>query len=190
MSEATAAASARRHSGWALGCGLLTLILAATALLLPVIDWAPRGGVVGWLLFLAGVAELAFSLRHRPGPVSNAATGAGLITAAAGLLFIVQPFAHFFRVADVVMAWLFVRGAWMLVAALRMREIRPVKWVALSGTADLLLGLALVAGLPVAAFVISLFGPTPELVASFALILAASFLATGIAQVAIARDSP
>ncbi len=184
MNQVASATPARRTSG--LVPGLLTLLLAALALLLPVIHWAPRGGVVGWLLFLAGLAELAFASQHRPGPVGTAATGAGLVTAAAGLLFIVQPYAHFFRIADVVMAWLLVRGAWMLVAALRMRGSRPVKWVALSGTADLLLGLALVAGLPVAAFVISLFGPTPELVASFALILAASFLATGFAEVAIA----
>lgn len=52
---------------------------------------------------------------------------------------------------------------------------------------DLILGLVLAAGLPIAIVVVTLFGPTPEIVANFSLILALSFPATGASQ-AIALD--
>ena len=85
-----------------------------------------------------------------------------------------------------VTAWLVIRGAWMLVMAMRIRRSVARTWLAASGVTDILLGLVLVAGLPVSALVVSLFGPTREIVARFALILAASFAVTGISQIAIA----
>lgn len=45
---------------------------------------------------------------------------------------------------------------------------------------DIALGLLLAAGLSIATIVISLFGPTEPLVASFAWFLAASFVANGL----------
>ena len=51
---------------------------------------------------------------------------------------------------------------------------------------DLLLGVLLLAGLSIAAVVVSLFGPTPNLIASFAWILAASFVTTGLMLIEIA----
>jgi hypothetical protein len=44
---------------------------------------------------------------------------------------------------------------------------------------DFLLAVLLIAGLSVATVVISIFGPTPEVTASFAWVLAASFAVTG-----------
>jgi hypothetical protein len=60
--------------------------------------------------------------------------------------------------------------------------------MALTGLADLTLGGVLIGGLPVTALVVNMFGPTPEVVARFALILAISFAIAGISQVAIALD--
>ena len=44
---------------------------------------------------------------------------------------------------------------------------------------DLLLAVLLFAGLSIATLVVSVFGPTPPLVASFSWVLAASFVVTG-----------
>jgi hypothetical protein len=44
---------------------------------------------------------------------------------------------------------------------------------------DFLLAVLLITGLSIATIVISLFGPTPPLIASFSWVLAASFVVTG-----------
>lgn len=171
---------------WTMLSGLVTLLLAIVAFFLPDIDWTPRGAVVGWILLLAGLFELAFGWKRRADAVGDAAVGSGLITAAAGLLFVVRLFAGYFPVANIVMVWLVVRGAWVLAMALRARSSRLSPWLGLTGAVDVLLGFALLSGLHIAVLVYILFGPTREIVAQFAWILAASFLVTGISQVGIA----
>jgi uncharacterized membrane protein HdeD (DUF308 family) len=171
---------------WTLASGLFTLLLAAVAFLLPLVEWLPRGGVVGWLLFLAGISELTFGWKRGLDVVGKAALGSGAATAIAGLLFVANPLAGHFPVANVVMAWLVLRGGWMIAMGMRARNYRLAPWLVLSGAADLLLGFALLVGMQVSALVVALFGPTPEVVATFALILAASFLVAGVSQVAIA----
>ena len=166
--------------------GLVTAALATIAFFLPDIAWLPRGGLVGWLLLLAGLAELALGARRGFDPVGKAAFGSGLLTALAGLLFVANPGAGYFPVANVITGWLLVRGGWMLAMAMRLRSSQPRLWLATTGVTDLLLGFVLIAGLPVSSLVVTIFGPTREIVAKFALILAASFAVTAIAQIAIA----
>jgi uncharacterized membrane protein HdeD (DUF308 family) len=161
-------------------------LLAAAALLLPIVQWAPKGGLVGWLLLLAGMWEFVFGWKRGPDPVGNAAMGSGLITGLAGLLFVANPLSGYFPVANVVVAWLLLRGFWMLFMARRVRGDRLWPWLALTGAADVLLGFVLIIGIQVAALVVTLFGPTPEVIANFALILAASLFVTGVSQVGIA----
>lgn len=170
---------------WTLASGCLTLLLAVVAFFLPDIDLAPQGGLVGWLLVLAGVPELIFGLRRASDDIGKAAIGSGLLTAAAGVLFINNPMLGYFPVASLVTAWLFLRGAWVFAMGLRARSHDLGPWLVISGAADVLLGFALLAGLQFSTLVVTLFGPTPEVVAKFAMILAASFLFTGMAQVAI-----
>ena len=186
MTEEAGMRPIRREWRWTLASGCLTLLLAVVAFFLPDLDWLPRSGVVGWLLLLAGTAELAFGWKRGLDSLGQAAVGSGLITALAGLLFAANPLAGYFPVRNVVMAWLFVRGTWMLVMALRARGPRLMQLLALSGGTDVLLGLALLGNLPVAVLVVTLFGPTPEIVARFALLLAASFAVTALCQIAIA----
>ena len=175
-----------REWRWTLGSGGSTILLAAVAALLPIIEWAPRGGLVGWLLFLAGGLEMMFGWKRGLDAVGKTAVGAGALTVLAGLLFVANPLAHYFPVANVVMAWLLLRGAWVLVMVPRVRGARLRPWLAIGGVADVLLGVGLLVGLQITTLVVTLFGPTREIVAQFALILAASFLVTGVAQVAIA----
>ena len=52
-------------------------------------------------------------------------------------------------------------------------------WTARSAGMDRLLAILLVLGLSIATLVVSIFGPTPPLVASFSWVLAASFVVTG-----------
>jgi hypothetical protein len=51
---------------------------------------------------------------------------------------------------------------------------------------DFLLGILLIAGLSISTLIISIFGPTRELIASFAWILAASFVVNGLMLLEVA----
>src|SRR3546814_1213666 len=53
-----------RNWRWTLASGLFTALLAVMAFLLPAIEWMPRGGLVGWLLFLTGISELTFGWKR------------------------------------------------------------------------------------------------------------------------------
>jgi uncharacterized membrane protein HdeD (DUF308 family) len=180
----------RRHPRWlwTLGSGLLTIAIAVVAFFLPDIHVLSSSVIVGALLLVAGLAELAFGSKRGWDVVGTAAAWSGIITAAAGLLFVLKPSTAYFQVANAVTLWLLARGIFMLVMAWRTGNPKCGGWMALTGLADLVLGGVLVAGLPVTALVVNMFGPTPEVVARFALILAISFAIAGIAQFAIALD--
>lgn len=173
---------------WTLGSGILTLVIAAVAFFLPDIHVLSSSVIVGGLLLLAGLAEVAFGAKRGGDVVGAASTWSGVITAAAGLLFVLKPSTAYFPVANAVLLWLIARGIFMLVMAVRTGSRRCGGWMALTGLADLVLGVILVAGFPVTALVVNMFGPTPEVVARFALILAASFAVAGISQIAIALE--
>ena len=164
--------------------GLLIMLLAIGALLLPLQRELPGRLVVGWLLIAVGAIELATSFirrRHR-----KSVALAAFATLLAGIRLVADPGANFFAVMNMVILWLVVRGAALLFSAAR--TPRPLgTWISLAAATDLLLALGLLAGLPVALLVYGLFGPTPQIVATFAWVFAASFIATGALLLAIAR---
>lgn len=139
--------------------------------------------MIGALLIAAGFIELiAGSLRREARPFAMAA---GAVTALAGLLFIVNPQTHFFPMVVPIIGWLLIRS---LILAIGSREsggsVRT--WTALSAGMDFLLAVLLAAGLSISTLIISLFGPTTELVASFAWVLAASFVINGLMLLEVA----
>lgn len=167
--------------------GLFTIILGGLALLLPVVKHVPAGFVIGGLLLLAGLAELSVALRRPEGPLRRATLGSGLITAISGLVFAVRPYLGIFPASWVIILWLVLRGLLLLRTALRPRGTCPGQsLLAYTAVADLALGALLILGLRIAAFVVSIFGPTEDLIARFALILAISLAVAGGAQIAIA----
>ncbi len=164
--------------------GVLIMLLAIGALLLPLQRDLPDRLVVGWLLIAAGALELSTAFvrqRHR-----KSVALAAVATLLAGIRLAADPSANFFAVMNMVILWLVVRGAALLYSAARTQ--RPLgSWIALAAATDLLLALGLLAGLPVALLVYGLFGPTPQIVATFAWVFAASFVATGALLLAITR---
>ena len=180
------ATSHGRSWAWTFGSGDLTIVLGLVALFLPDIHWAPKGGIVAWLLIAAGAVELALAFARGLDRVGMTALVSGLLTAAAGLIFVFNPSAGYFPVANVVTIWLIARGAWVLAMAAGVPDRREAFWLGASGAVDIALALVLALGVPASLLVVMLFGPTPPLVARFSMVLAVSFFATGIAQVAIA----
>jgi hypothetical protein len=162
--------------------GIVIILLSIGAALLPA-GKTISSDMVGGLLIAAGLIEtLAGSLRRDSRPFAMAA---GAVTALAGLLFVLSPEAHFFPRVFPVVGWLIVRSL-ILLAALTKTSGSVRRWTAISAGMDFLLGILLIAGLSLSTIVISMFGPTRELVASFAWILAASFVVNGLMLLEVA----
>jgi hypothetical protein len=162
--------------------GIAIIFLGAGAALLPAGKTIPSD-MIGGLLVAAGMIELvAGSLRRE---ARSFAMAAGGVTALAGLLFVLNPETHFFPTVVPIIGWLLVRSL-ILVGALTESAPSVRLWTALSAGMDFLLAVLLITGLSISTIIISVFGPTRELVASFAWILAASFAVNGLLLLEVA----
>jgi uncharacterized membrane protein HdeD (DUF308 family) len=162
--------------------GFVIILLGIGAAFLPA-GKTISSDMIGGLLLASGLIEtIAGSLRREARPFAMVA---GIVTALAGLLFIVDPETHFFPRVVPIIGWLMVRSL-ILLGALTETEGSVRLWTAISAGLDFLLGVLLIAGLSISTIVISLFGPTRELVASFAWILAASFIVNGLMLLEVA----
>jgi uncharacterized membrane protein HdeD (DUF308 family) len=163
--------------------GVLIFLLAFGSAILPTFGDIPARRVIGLLLIAAGAIELVAVLVRRTHRVS--ASVAAIATVLAGLRLELDPRADFFAVLNMVILWLVVRAAALFMSAQRSR--RPLNgWIYLAAMIDLLLGILLLAGLPIALIVYGLFGPAPQIVLTFAWVFATSFIAAGWLLIAAA----
>jgi hypothetical protein len=168
--------------------GVAIILLGAGAALMPA-EERISSDVVGALLLAGGLIEIVAGALRRE--TRFFAMLAGAVTAAAGLVFLLNDGARFFPTINVVIAWLVVRAVLLFATSARVHgAVR--RWTMIAGATDLLLGLITLVGLSLASAVVLIFGPTPAMVASFAWVLALSFAVTGILLLQIAsceRDS-
>jgi uncharacterized membrane protein HdeD (DUF308 family) len=172
----------RNHARGIRVAGFAIILLSAGAALLPV-EKGVSSDVIGALLVATGMIEtIAGSLRRETRDLAMAAGG---VTVLAGLLFVVNPETKFFPTVVPIIGWLLIRCVILGIAATRIHgSVR--RWMAFSAAVDLLLAILLIAGLSISAVIVSVFGPTPPLIASFAWIVAASFVTTGLMLLEVA----
>lgn len=157
--------------------GVLIIALSAGAALLPLADGVPGVNVVGSLLLAAGIVELLAGTQRQA--IRVHAMAAGAVTAVAGLILVLKPLTHFFPTLYLVAAWLILRALILLAATVRLGgSVRLYTF--LSSATDLVLALIVLAGISIATLIVGIFGPTPEVIASFAWILAVSFVVNGL----------
>jgi len=162
--------------------GLAIIGLGVAAALLPV-GKTISSDLIGALMIAAGLIEIvAGSLRRDVRAYSMAAGG---VTAVAGLLFLLNPETHFFPIVTPIIGWLVLRSLILAYASTHLKgSVRT--WMGLSAGMDFLLAVLLIAGLSIATIIVSIFGPTPQLIASFAWVLAASFAVNGLLLLEVA----
>lgn len=144
--------------------------------MLPLVGPDHAAAIIGASMVLAGVSEVvAATMRHE---TRRLVMLAGAISVLAGLMFATDPATGFLPALIIVMSWLLLRGLVLGVACVLERgSVR--KWTGLAAATDIVLALALAIGLSISTLVVTLFGATPPLIASFAWVLAISFIATG-----------
>ena len=163
--------------------GLFIMLLAIGATLLPLAEDISGRVVVGLLLVAAGAIELVAVYARRGHHLSSGiAAGASVV---AGLRLALDPNVNFITVLNLVVLWLIVRAAALFLSA--RGSAKPLcNWVYLAAAVDFGLAVLLLGGLPVAVLVYGLFGATNEIIATFAWIFAASFIAAGWLLIAAA----
>jgi hypothetical protein len=162
--------------------GIAIILLGIGAALLPAGKTIPSAMIGGLLIAAGSIETVAGSLRREARPFAMAA---GIVTGLAGLLFILNPETHFFPSVWPIVGWLLLRSL-ILVGALTETTNNVRRWTAISAGLDFMLAVLLIMGLSISTIVISLFGPTRELVASFAWVLAASFVVNGLMLLEVA----
>ena len=186
--SSTADRAVRARARGMTAAGVAIILLGAGAALMPA-EERISSDVVGALLLAGGLIEIVAGALRRE--TRFFAMLAGAVTAAAGLVFLLNDGARFFPTINVVIAWLVVRAVLLFATSARVHgAVR--RWTMIAGATDLLLGLITLVGLSLASAVVLIFGPTPAMVASFAWVLALSFAVTGILLLQIAsceRDS-
>lgn len=189
MTVTTDASSNRIRARLITAAAILIILLAGAGALLPLADRVPGANVIGSLLLAAGVIELLAGTQRRESKFLCMAAGA--VTAIAGLLLVLRPVTHIFPTTYLVVAWLVVR-ALILGAASSYTRGSVRLWTLVSAATDVVLALILLTGISIATLIVGLFGPTPEVIASFSWVVALSFLVTGLWMLATAsceRDS-
>jgi uncharacterized membrane protein HdeD (DUF308 family) len=163
--------------------GAIVMLISLAAALLPIASGLSRASVIGTMMVAAGLVEvIAASLRARN---RVAAALPGVATLIAGTLFAVEPFGAFVPAVRLVIGWLAARG---LLLALTSFDVRgSVRfWTILTAATDISLSSILYIGLTATTITLVFFGPTPEIVGSFAWVLALSFVATGMLLIDVA----
>jgi uncharacterized membrane protein HdeD (DUF308 family) len=165
--------------------GLLIMLLAVGAALLPGAENIAGRTVVGLLLIAAGLIEFVAVYARRGRHIAAAvAAGASLL---AGLRLELDPNVNFLTALNLVILWLVVRAAALFFSA--RGSPKPLcTWVYLAAAIDFVLAVALLGGVPVAVLVYGLFGEADQIIASFAWVLAFSFVAAGLLLVIAARE--
>ena len=165
------------------GAGASVMLISLAAALLPLTGGPPGSTVIGTMMVVAGVVEMAAGNLRR----QNRALAMlpGLATVAAGALFAVHPFGKFVPAVWLVISWLAARGVLLGLTGLETRgSVRW--WTIVAAVTDLSLSAILLLWLSATTITIALFGPTSEVVGSFAWVLALSVVAAGILLLEVA----
>ncbi|MCY7338743.1 MAG: DUF308 domain-containing protein [Sphingomonas bacterium] len=183
MQQTVPTRSSNARANLIMAAGIAIILLSAGAAFLPFVDRLLGNRVVGYLLLAAGLVEIAAATQRHE--TKYLAMMAGAATTLAGLLFILNPVAHFLPTITIVTAWLLVRSVILAVTTRRAHgSVR--KWIAISAATDFALGLLLLVGLSIATLIVMLFGPTDQMIASFAWVFALSFVVTGMLLLEVA----
>jgi uncharacterized membrane protein HdeD (DUF308 family) len=164
------------HARFIAAAGAGIILLGIGAALSPLLDHVSAAAVLGSMLMAAGIVEFIAGTARRE--TRALAASAGAVTVLAGALLVVNRNSGLLPNATIVTAWLLTRSV-ILVLTSRLDHGSVRRFLGFSAAIDFVLGAALLAGLSVTTLVVTIFGPSPQLLASYGWVLALSFIATG-----------
>jgi len=140
----------RRHWVMFLCEGIALVILGMLAMLAPVLASVAIAAFFGWLLLVSGIVGLIATLRTRAAPGFAWSLLSAIVGIVAGALLLGWPVQGALSLTAVLIAFLLVEGGVSVFYAFAHRSSLSGRWgwMLASGIVDLVLGIALFAGLP------------------------------------------
>lgn len=164
----------RRNRGWYLAQGLLFVVAALLAFVLPVVTVMAIELLLAALLIISGLYQAYQGISDGSGWMILS----GALSLVVGVFMLVMPVAGAIALATLVAFFLFVEGIVEIVLALQMRFSRSWGWLLAAGILSLILSVILLVGWP---------EQTVTLVGIF---LGLNFLFYGLAILAIVASVP
>jgi uncharacterized membrane protein HdeD (DUF308 family) len=138
---------AARHWKLLLGIGILSIITGAFSILVPIVASISVTILVGWVLVVGGVIQLAHAFRGSGWEIAWNVILA-VLTVIAGIWILLAPIAGTITLTIVLVAWFWVSGVMRLIAWYRLREVEGSWMLLLNGILSILLGILIWADLP------------------------------------------
>ena len=157
--------------------GVAMIVLGVLAVALPMAATLVIALFIGWLFLISGIVGLValFSVHNVPAFLCGLLTAA--LSVVAGGLLIANPVAGALSLTFVLAALFVVEGVFQIATSFGYRHVMQASWVWLlvSGIADLVLAVIIVAGWPIsAAWALGLIVGINLLTSGWALVMAAS----------------
>jgi uncharacterized membrane protein HdeD (DUF308 family) len=141
----------RQHAGSLRLQGGLIVLLGIIAIVLPVISTLALTVVLGVVLLIAGVAEGTRAVRAWGQQGAGMALVLGVVAVIAGLLVLVDPLSGALSLAIVIGAYMILSGVAKARFAWALRPHAGWGWMAFSAALSIVLGVVILAGLPMTA---------------------------------------
>ena len=146
--DSLAGALLRRHWWWLLGLAILQGLAGVAAIVVPPFASLVAVAACGWLLIIAGGAQISHALRVRRWRGFALSVLSGLLYVIAGVLTLLFPVSGVLVLALCLAALLIVDGIARIALAWRIRRHEGWIWLLVAGGASLVLGLLLIVGWP------------------------------------------
>src|SRR4051812_11135996 len=138
---------AARHWKLLLGIGILSIITGVFSILVPIVASISVAILVGWVLVVGGVIQLAHAFRGTGWEIAWNVILA-VLTVIAGIWILLAPIAGTITLTIVLVAWFWVSGVMRLIAWYRVREVEGSWMLLLNGILNIALGVLIWADLP------------------------------------------
>jgi len=147
--RARISATIAQHWKQTLGVGLLLELLGILAFAMPVLSTLAVDIMVGWLLFLGGIARVVTLLRARHWPGYWWSLAAGVLTVIVGTMLVLRPLGGVLTLTMVLAVVFLVEGMSAIFAGLDFRHhARNWGWLLFSGFVNLVLVFLIWSGWP------------------------------------------
>lgn len=150
-SEETMRAVLAQHKGWFKIAGIVLLILGFFSVLLPLIATLVYETMFGVMFLIGGIVLILQSFQCRSWRGFLLEMLGGVLYAGVGLFLLLYPVAGVFTLTAILAAFFLVQGAFRIVLALQIRNVKNWGWMWVSGLATVLLGVVIYGSLPASA---------------------------------------
>jgi uncharacterized membrane protein HdeD (DUF308 family) len=138
----------RQNAGWAVGVGIVLIVVGILAVASPMASGLAVTLVVGALLIVGGVAQCFLAFRAGAFGRALLIFLVGLVKLIAGIFLVTRPVAGLASLTLFLAAYFVAVGILAIVAALKLRGAPSWIWMLLNGIVTLLLGLMIWAQWP------------------------------------------